>query len=322
MRNSKDKRHSTVKPIVVSIITVNYNGYADTCQMIESIREHLRAITYEIIVVDNASKINELSRIAQKYPFIRAVRSQKNLGFAHGNNLGATMARGKYLFFLNNDTFVKDSTIRCLIDRLESDSSIGGVSPMLRYTDEYELVQFAGFTPLSRYTLRNESIGNGDFIDDRYLLPSETPYLHGAAMMVRHDVFKKTGGMPTQYFLYYEELDWSLSIRNLGYRLWYEPKCMIYHKERKLSGNLSPLNTFYLTRNRFLFSYRNHSSVDCFISHLYLLFCVAPKDCFLYLLKKRFDLLRAMFAGIFNYYSLTEKQKLDEYGFKFSYFLS
>lgn len=321
MRNSKDKRHSTVKPIVVSIITVNYNGYADTCQMIESIREHLRAITYEIIVVDNASKTNELSRIAQKYPFIRAVRSQKNLGFAHGNNLGATMARGKYLFFLNNDTFVKDSTICRLIDRLESDSSIGGVSPMLRYTDEYELVQFAGFTPLSRYTLRNESIGNGDFIDDKYLLPSETPYLHGAAMMVRQDVFKKSGGMPTQYFLYYEELDWSLSIRSLGYSLWYEPGCTIYHKESRSTGVQSPLKTYYLTRNRFLFAYRNNTFRDYFITQLYLLFCVTPRDCLSYLFRGRIGLLRAMFAGICNYYSLKKKQKLDDYGYKFSYFL-
>jgi GT2 family glycosyltransferase len=318
----KSNKINTAKPIDVSFITVNYNGFDNTCRMIESIREHLRTISYEIIVVDNDSITNELSRITQKYPFIRAVRSQKNLGFAHGYNLGATIAHGKYLFFLNNDTFVKDNSIHYLIDRLESDCCIGGVSPLLRYTDEYELVQYAGFTSLSRYTLRNKSIGGGDYLDDKYLLPSETPYLHGAAMMVRREVYEKTGGLPTQYYLYYEELDWSLSIRNLGYRLWYEPKCMIYHKERKLSGNLSPLNTFYLTRNRFLFSYRNHSSIDCFISHLYLLFCVAPKDCFLYLLKKRFDLLRAMFAGIFNYYSLTEKQKLDEYGFKFSYFLS
>lgn len=321
MKTERNK-HYTAKPIEVSFISVNYNGFEDTCQMIESIRDHVRVVTYEIIVVDNDSKANELYRISQKYPFVRAVHSQKNLGFAHGNNLGAAIARGKYLFFLNNDTYVKDNSIQCLVERLDSDDSIGGVSPMLRYTDEYGLVQFAGFTPLSRYTLRNKSIGNGDFVDDSYLIPMEIPYLHGAAMMVRREVYEKTGGMPTQYFLYYEELDWSLSIRNCGYRLWYEPGCVIYHKESRSTGLLSPLKTYYLTRNRFLFAYRNSSSFDCFVTHLYLLSCVAVRDCLSYLLKKRFDLLRAMFSGISNYYSLTKKQKLDNYGFKFSYFLS
>ncbi|MBQ8867528.1 MAG: glycosyltransferase family 2 protein [Bacteroidaceae bacterium] len=315
------KKHYTIKPIEVSFITVNYNGFKDTCQMIESIRDHVRAMTYEIIVVDNKSSTNELSMIYRKYPFINAVRSQRNLGFAHGNNLGATVAKGKYLFFINNDTIIKDNTIRRLIDRLESDASIGGVSPMLRYTDEYELVQFAGFTPLTRYTLRNQSIGNGEYIDESYMNPMEIPYLHGAAMMVKREVYEKTCGMPTQYFLYYEELDWSISIRRRGYKLWYEPGCMIYHKESRSTGVQSPLKTYYLTRNRFLFAYRNSKSWDRFITHLYLLFCVAPRDCLYYLLKGKFDLLRAMFAGIINYYSLKKHQKLDSYGFKFSYFL-
>ncbi len=320
--NTEGNKQNTSKPIEVSFISVNYNGFEDTCQMIESIRDHVRIVTYEIIVVDNDSQSNELFQLSQKYPFIRAVHSQKNLGFAYGNNLGAAVARGKYLFFLNNDTYVKDESIRYLVERLDSDDTIGGVSPMLRYADEYGLVQFAGFTPLSRYTLRNKSIGNGDYVDGSYLIPKEIPYLHGAAMMVRREVCEKTGGMPTQYFLYYEELDWSLSIRSCGYRLWYEPECVIYHKESRSTGLLSPLKTYYLTRNRFLFAYRNSSSVECFITHFYLLTCVALRDCVLYLLKKRYDLLRAMFSGISSYYSLTKKQKLDNYGFKFSYFLS
>lgn len=320
MRTNKNK-HYTRKPIEVSFITVNYNGFKDTCQLIDSIHEHVRATTYEIIVVDNKSETNELSRILRQYPYIHAVRSQKNLGFAHGNNLGATIAKGKYLFFINNDTLIKDNSIRCLIDRLESDASIGGVSPMLRYTDEYELVQFAGFTPLTRYTLRNQSIGNGEYIDETYTTPMETPYLHGAAMMVKREVYEETCGMPTQYFLYYEELDWSLSIRKCGYSLWYEPGCMIYHKESRSTGVQSPLKTYYLTRNRFLFAYRNRTPMDCFIAHLYLLFCVATRDCFSYLLKGKFNLLRAMFMGIFSYYSLKKHQKLDNYEFKFSYFL-
>lgn len=322
---NKNAKKNTIlwkpKPIDVSIITVNYNGFEDTCQMIESIRKYIRSVVYEIIVVDNASIKNEASLLRKKYPFIKAIRSSKNIGFACGNNLGVTLSSGKYLFFLNNDTFVKDDNIHFLIERLESELFIGGVSPMLRYTDEDELIQFAGFTPLSRYTLRNKSIGNGEYIGVDYMQSKETPYLHGAAMMVKREVYEQTGGMPSIYFLYYEELDWSMSIRACGYKLWYEPQCMIYHKESRSTGLYSPLKAFYLTRNRFLFAYRNYSRFESIISHLYFIFCVTPKDCFKYLIQRKYKLIRATILGILAYYVIKKNEKIDDYEYKFSYFV-
>lgn len=305
-------------PIEVSFITVNFNGYEDTCEMIDSIAEYVHGMTYEIIVVDNDSDIDELPLILEVFPFVRGVQNLQNDGFAVACNLGAAYARGKYLFFLNNDTFVTDNGIRSLIDRLESDSSIGGVSPMLRYADEAGLVQFAGFTPLSRITLRNRSIGNGEAVDESFLTACETPYLHGAAMMVKAEVFAKVGGLPTHYFLYYEELDWSLTIRQYGYRLWYEPKCVIFHKESRSTGIDSPQKVFYMTRNRFLFAYRNTSAVECFFTHLYLLLVVAVRDYRRYRDEERIDLLEAMREGIRDYYALTEEQKMDKNEFRYS----
>ena len=90
----------------LSIITVNYNGVDDTCELIDSIPFN---DNMEVIVVDNASTNDEASIIQKKHPQIIVLRSEKNLGFAGGNNLGIKAAKGKYLFLVNNDTIFKDS---------------------------------------------------------------------------------------------------------------------------------------------------------------------------------------------------------------------
>jgi GT2 family glycosyltransferase len=143
--------------VKVSIITVNYNGYDDTCALIESIPLNDKSL--EVIVVDNASRINEAEKISAKYPLVKTIRSEQNLGFAGGNNLGIKEASGDYLFFINNDTYLKDFNISALIDRLNSSDEIGMVCPKIRFAWENNPIQFAGYTPLSRITLRNKAIG-------------------------------------------------------------------------------------------------------------------------------------------------------------------
>src|SRR5690554_4398610 len=110
-----------MNPLDLSIITVNYNGAKDTGVMIESLHDNL-SIPYEIIVVDNGSRENEAVLLQESYPFIKAIRSEKNLGFAGGNNVGIEAASGEYLFFLNNDTYVQDGSISHLLDAMKRDS--------------------------------------------------------------------------------------------------------------------------------------------------------------------------------------------------------
>ena len=143
----------------LSIITINYNGLKDTCALIESIPFNDKM---EVIVVDNASKNNEASEIEQGFPYVQVIRSEKNLGFAGGNNLGIRAAHGKYLFIINNDTIFKDFKVQALIDRLESSSSIGIVCPKIRFAWGTNPIQYAGYTPLSRVTVRNRAIGFGE----------------------------------------------------------------------------------------------------------------------------------------------------------------
>ena len=241
----------------ISFITICYNGFKDTCELIESLQEKLHSVTYEIIVVDNASREDEAAKISRLYPSVIAIRSEVNRGFSGGNNIGIRAARGKYLFFINNDTYIESDAISCLVERLESRPEIGGVSPKIRFAFPPRHIQFAGFTPLSRITLRNHMLGFGCPDDGKYDTPHPTPYLHGAAMMIKREVVEKAGMMPEIFFLYYEELDWSTSMTRVGYELWYEPRCTVFHKESQSTGQLSQLRTYYLTRNRLLYARRN-----------------------------------------------------------------
>ena len=185
---------------LLSIITINYNGLKDTCELIESLPADDDSL--EVIVVDNASTKDEASEIENCFPHVMVIKSDQNIGFAGGNNLGIQAANGKYLFFLNNDTIIhQTSYIRHLIKRLESSDEIGMVCPKIRFTWGNQPIQYAGYTPLSPITLRNKSIGCGEEDRGQYDTPHPTPYAHGAAMMIKREVIEQAGLMPECYFL-------------------------------------------------------------------------------------------------------------------------
>ena len=285
----------------ISIITINYNGLEETCALIESIPF---CDGMEVIVVDNASQNDEASIISQRFPQVCIVRSNHNLGFAGGNNLGIQSAHGRYLFFINNDTVLlgtdseKLSALNQLTARLESDSKIGLVCPKIRFYWGDQPIQYAGYTPLSPITLRNRSIGFNEADHGQHDMAQPTPYAHGAAMMVKREVVEKAGFMPECFFLYYEELDWSIMIRRAGYQLWYDPCCTVYHKESQSTGQNSPLRTYYITRNRLLFAQRNIEIPKKYLSYCYLIVLVGTKDVLKYSLKGERELAGATIRGI------------------------
>ena len=145
----------------ISFITICYNGFKDTCELIESLHKNLQSVSYEIIVIDNASREDEAAKIQKLYPTVVAIRSDINGGFSGGNNIGIRAAKGKYLFLINNDTYIESDDVSYLIERLESRPEIGGVSPKIRFAFPPQHIQFAGFTPLSQVTLRNTMLGFG-----------------------------------------------------------------------------------------------------------------------------------------------------------------
>ena len=300
--------------VEVSIITINYNGLDDTCKLIDSLPLDDKSL--EVIVVDNASQADEATIIAQRYPQVKVIRSKQNLGFAGGNNLGIQAAHGRYLYFINNDTILgsekgkvsrekSTSAFQPLIDRLEHSDKTGAVCPKIRFAWGNNPIQFAGYTPLSTVTMRNRAIGFGETDNGQYDTPHPTPYAHGAAMMVKRKAIERAGMMPECYFLYYEELDWSMMIRRAGYDIWYEPAAVIYHKESQSTGQNSPLRTYYITRNRLLFVRRNNHSLTKYLSYLYLIGIVSLRDVLKYSVQQRLDLARATLKGVMHFLSKT-----------------
>ena len=282
----------------LSIITINYNGLEDTCALIETIPFNDKM---EVIVVDNASINDDASEIEKRYPRVKVIRSDKNLGFAGGNNLGIQASTGNCIFLVNNDTIFKDFNIQALIDRLESSPKIGVVCPKIRFAWGNHPIQFTGYTLLSKITIRNKAIGFGEKDQGQYDSPHPSPYAHGAAMILKREVIDRVGLMPECFFLYYEEIDWSMMITRSGYEIWYEPACTIYHKESQATGQNSPLRTYFITRNRLLLVKRNWIGLTKYLSYCYLIGIVAVRDILKYTLKGRIDLTKAVCRGIIKF---------------------
>ena len=154
---------------------------------------------------------------------------------------------------------------------------------MLKYSYAPDTLQYAGFTPFSRITLRNAAIGFNEKDQPRYRIACETASLHGAAMMVRRDVLQRVGPMTEIYFLFYEEFDWSAQLHRAGYKLWYEPEAVVYHKESMTAKKGTPLREFYLSRARVLYARRNIPGSERILSCLYITFIAAPKKTVAYL---------------------------------------
>lgn len=292
----------------ISVITVNYNGFHDTCEFIESWVATVMSVSYEIIVIDNGSTVNEAILLQRKYPLVHTIRSEQNLGFAGGNNLGINIAKGKYLFLLNNDIFIVKDTIHLLIDRLMVSNKIAGVSPLIRDYIEPHAIQFAGYSKLSPITLRNRAIGRGQINKDRY--PArQTPYLHGAAMLLKKEIINQIGPMPENYFLYYEELDWCTHIDRKGYELWYDPACEVWHKDSSSTGKESPLKHYYLSRNRLLYAYRNIFDWKLYLSIFYQTAIVCPKNILTALGRGNKATAKAHWEGTKAFFKLKNKDR-------------
>ena len=284
----------------LSIITINYNGLQDTCELIDSIPFN---DDLEVIVVDNASKKNEASYIFEKYPQVKVIRSQQNLGFAGGNNLGIKASKGKYILLINNDTYFKEYNIDALIKRLEASDRIGMLCPKLRFSWGNNSIQYAGYTALSSITVRNQSIGFGEEDHGQYDTAHPTPYAHGAAMLIKREALEKVGLMPECFFLYYEELDWSMMFTRAGLEIWYDPACTVYHKESQATGQNSPLRTYYIVRNRLLLVKRNWKGLTKYLAYAYLLGAVGVRDILKYALSGKWELLNATTNGLRDFYN-------------------
>jgi GT2 family glycosyltransferase len=284
---------------LVSIITLNWNSTKVTCEFLSSIKDQNIYKNIEVIVVDNASDDNPVQFFLSKYPSVKFIRNDKNLGFSGGNNTGIKAATGEYLFIVNNDTEVTPELIETLIDVFKKKPDAGIVCPKFHYYFNKGTIEYAGYKPVNIFTGRNGMIGTGELDKGQYgNLIQKTNYAHGGAMMVSKKALKEVGLMPEQFFLYYEELDWSIKFKKKGYSIYFQPNALIYHKESMTTGKSSPLKTFYLTRNRILFMRRNTPFWGFSIFLLYFTLFTIPKNSFQFLLKREKEHLRSFWKGI------------------------
>ncbi len=259
-------------------------------------------------MIDNGSNENHLFSWQSSYPHVRFIRSEKNLGFAGGNNLGIRESNGEYLFLVNNDTEFSEGLIESLVRILDSNPTIGAISPKILYFDKPDIIQYAGFTRMNMNTGRNRCIGQmekdlGQYDDTT----GPTGFVHGAAMMIRKEAIDKAGLMPELFFLYYEEMDWCEKIRKAGFEIWIEPKARIYHKESMSVGKKSQLKEYFMCRNRILFIRRNASWFSRIIFYFHFSLFVIPRNVIGYVLRGEKAHARQFFRAIWwNFRNGTE----------------
>ncbi len=230
----------------MSIIIVNWNSVEYLVNCIRSIREQTHKVSYEIIVVDNASFDGCGERLSHEFPDVIFIQSPSNLGFAAANNLGASRARGSALLFLNPDTEVLNGSLDCLYEILLRLSDAGVVGGRLLNSDGS--VQISCVQPLP--TLWNQLLDaelmlrlfpnfrswRSAISFENQVVPCEVEVVSGACMMLRKPVFESVGGFSEDYFMYSEDLDLCYKARNSGFRNYHVPDAVFIHHGGCSSG--------------------------------------------------------------------------------------
>ncbi|MEQ7799512.1 glycosyltransferase family 2 protein [Pedobacter sp. ASV1-7] len=300
---------------ITSIITVNFNQPEVTIAFLKSVKAHTKEEAVEVIVVDNGSRENHVVTYKEIYPELIYIRSDVNLGFAGGNNLGIKAAKGEFLLFLNNDTEIVEDTIEVLKNEMNQRPEIGMLSPLILYYDQPDIIQYAGFTEMNYLTCRNKGIGQMEVDKGQYSKDSrETGYCHGAAMMCRKSDLEIVGLMAEHFFLYYEELDWCEKFKKADKLIWFTGKTKIYHKESISVGKESIIKTYFMTRNRMLFIRRNTGATNTFFFSIYYILFACSKQILLSFLKGRLSLIKWVFKGVL--WNLTNSKNSNKLGFK------
>jgi GT2 family glycosyltransferase len=287
------------KQPLVSIITLNYNQASVTAAFLESSKSLLYS-HFEILVCDMASNIHPATVFnPASYPNTRILSSDKNLGFAGGNNWGIRQAKGEFVFIVNNDTELTPDIIHLLLRPFDQNQAIGVVCPKIKYYNDPRIIQYAGFRPMNPFTGRTSSIGDLETDNGQYNISGATNGAHGCAMMVKKEVIEKTGMFPEKFFLYYEEWDWSARILKAGYLIWYQSEAVIYHKESMTVGRENPMKVYYHTRNRILYMRRNSNTFHLFVFGFFFSFFSLPKAVITYLKNGQMPQLKWFLKGVF-----------------------
>lgn len=269
----------------VSLIVLNYNGLEVIKKTFSSYLK-LDYPNYEIIFVDNAStdgSIDFINGLTKKTPIrIKIVRSEKNLGYAAGNNLGVKYASGKFLWILNNDVVVTKNSLKELVNFIGKDVKVGIVQPKVLQYDKPNLIDNCGLK--FNFLNLSKSIGHG-LVANTFNMPFEIGYASGSAMLIRKEVWDLLNGFDEKMFIYGEDIDFSLRTKILGYKVYCYPKAIVYHMGSATAKKVEYTKlVYYDTRNRLRVVIKDYKGVPLVLrlcSFLFLTFLGIVKDIFL-----------------------------------------
>ena len=238
---------------LLSIISVNYNSAEHTIEMVKSARAS-QYPNLQIIVVDNASNEEDFQKLSVIDDLAVVIRSEENLGFSGGNNIGLRYAQehgAAYAMLLNNDTIVNPNTfsdmVACL-DKGEADV----VSPkILNYYNPKEIGYAGGQLVSYKGAVTLYGIGQQDV--GQYDVPMPVTFASGCCVLASMELWQKIGFMDEKYFLYFEDTALSAEFVKLGKRILYLPQAVVYHKESVSTQKYSDNYQYYFCRNRLLY---------------------------------------------------------------------
>lgn len=225
---------------LVSIIIVNYNGMRFLKECFDSL-EKIDYPNYEILFVDNGSTDGSIDFINQNYPSAKTIGNKENLGFTANNN-ASYMARGKYLFFLNNDTKVGPEILSELVERMEGDPAIGICA--------CKIMSYDGKSHFHT--------GLGIDIYGYPIIKGEVFYSEGSSLMVRRELFHRLGGFDARYLFFHEDIDLAWRTWLIGYQVVPVPGAIVYHALGGSAGGALKEGKYTSTLFRRYLSERNN----------------------------------------------------------------
>ncbi|MCL2197373.1 MAG: glycosyltransferase family 2 protein [Defluviitaleaceae bacterium] len=240
----------------IGIVLVNYNGATILNDCVRTIVKSTYT-NYEIIVVDNDSKDNSIAMLEEEFPVVTVIKESENHGFAKGCNIGikhALLNGAEYVMFLNNDTEIDEGMMEELLKHANENTV---TVPKMYYYEPKNLVWYAGGKMLWKRGII-EHIGhklpdNGDF--DKINL---VDFATGCCMLIHKEIFAKTGLFDEAYFMYFEDVDFSVRLIKEGFNILYIPLAKLWHKVSSSSGGEdSKFFVYYCNRNRLYFLKKN-----------------------------------------------------------------
>jgi GT2 family glycosyltransferase len=235
------------------VVVLNWNGY----RVVEECLESLYHQTYqpiEIIMVDNASTDGSVDLVRTKFPDVKLIVNEKNLGFGGGNNVGIQASRGRYIMMLNNDTRLDPKCIEELKRSIEKDNKYGVCASKILLEYEDNLIDAAGIVVCpDGLSIGRGRLEKGVLYDEE----AEVFFASDCACLYRGEMLEDIGLYDEDFFAYADETDMGWRAQLAGWKCIYNPKAIVYHFHSASSGTYSPLKAFLVERNRIWVAVKN-----------------------------------------------------------------